>query len=142
MWYEDLTECDYFGEEHASSLIAVGWLENEKPFATGKVSKEFFEKLSHQQQNPWSFGLFCGFHECDICQFSGVPGNKNMFIPYNNNIYVCPELITHYINSHNYLPPDEFIRAVLSCPPQKSMEYLKKMLENGGRALVKMVKEK
>jgi hypothetical protein len=142
MWFEDLTKCDYFGEEYAEILTAVGWLENEKPFATGKVPIDFFEKLSELQKNPWTFAFFCGFHECSICQFKGKSGIKNIFIPHNKKIYVCPELITHYINNHFYLPPDEFIEAVLNCPPQKSMEYLKKMLENGGRDLVKTLKEK
>ena len=142
MWYEELTECDYFGEEYAKILTAVGWLENEKPFATGKVPTDFFEKLSELQKNPWTFASFCGFHECNICQFKGKSGIKNIFIPYNNRIYVCPELITHYINNHFYLPPGEFIEAVLNCPPQKSMEYLKKMLENGGRDLIRALKQK
>jgi hypothetical protein len=142
MWYEDLTECDYFGEEYTEILTAVGWLENEKPFAKAKVSKNFHEQLCKLQKDPWTFASFCGFHECSICQFKGHSGINNIFIPHNNKIYVCPELITHYINNHFYLPPDEFIEAVLNCPAQKSMEYLKKILENGGRALVRKIKSK
>jgi hypothetical protein len=85
--------------------------------------------------------MFCGMHECDFCQFQGGVGGNNIFIPHNGKIYVCPELITHYINAHQYLPPNEFIEAVSICPPMRSMDYLKKMLENGGRDLVKLSKE-
>jgi hypothetical protein len=45
MWYEDLTECDYFGEEFAKILTAVGWLENGKTFSIGKTPQVFYEKL-------------------------------------------------------------------------------------------------
>ena len=141
MWYEDLTECDYFGEEFSNIFTSVGWLQSEKPFQTGKSSKEFYERLIEQSKNPWIFCVFCGPHECDLCQFVGESGSLNIFIPHNGKIYVCPQLITHYINAHHYLPPTEFIEAVLACPPQCSMEYLKKILENGGRQLVRFMKE-
>ena len=142
MWYEDLTECDYFGKEIAENLTSVGWLEKGKDFRQGAVSKDCFSKLCEFQQNPWSLPMmFCGFHECDLCQFEGKTGINNIFIPHNGKIYVCPELITHYINNHFYRPPGEFIEALLNCPPQKSMEYLKKMLDNGGRKLVKLGKK-
>jgi hypothetical protein len=142
MWYEDLSECDYFGKNFSKILMPVGWLENEKPFATGKVSKDFYEKLCEFNKKPWGFSQFLGYHECNLCQFEGKLGIKNIFVPHNNKIYVCPELITHYINDHLYLPPNEFIEAVLDCPPQNSMVYLKKILENGGRELIKQSKEK
>ena len=141
MWYEDLTECDYFDEEYSKILTAIGWLEGEKPFPMGQSQKEFYERLNEHIKNPWTFVVFAGPHECDLCQFEGKFGSSNIFIPHNGKIYVCPELITHYINSHNYLPPNEFIEAVLACPPQGSMEYLKKILGNGGRQLVKFRKE-
>lgn len=142
MWYEDLTECDYFGEEYAEILTAIGWLETEKPFTTGKISQDIYSKLCLFGKNPWGFLLVCGFHQCNFCQFEGKSGIENLFIPHNGKIYVCPELITHYINSHLYCPPKEFIEAVDNCPPMRSMEYLKKIIENGGRDLVKIAKGK
>lgn len=141
MWYEDLAECDYFGEEYSKILTAVGWLENENPFSTGTVPKDVYSKLCEFSKKPWTFAVFMGPHECDLCQFGNEFGIDNIFIPHNGKIYVCPALITHYINAHHYLPPNEFIEAVLACPPQGSMEYLKKILENGGRQLVKFRKE-
>jgi hypothetical protein len=146
MWYEDLAQCDYFGEEYTTILTAVGWLENKKPFETGAIPRDVFFKLVEFKKNPWSFIAFCGYHECDLCQFQfeseSPSGINNLFIPHKEKIYVCPELITHYINAHSYLPPREFVEAVYLCPPMRSMEYLKKMLENGGRSLVKTAKEK
>ncbi len=42
-------------------------------------------------------------------------------------VYVAPELIVHYIEAHGYRPPDEFIQAVLRCPPQDSPAFHKRM---------------
>jgi hypothetical protein len=145
MWYEDLSKCDYFGEEHANILTSVGWLENKKPFPTGVIPKIVYDKLCELSKNPFRFAVFRGFHQCDLCQvqfeFRGERGISNIFIPHSGKIYVCPELITHYINTHFYRPPREFLEAVSVCPPMRSMEYLKKMLENGGRDLVELMKE-
>lgn len=145
MWYEDLTECDYFGEEYSKILTAVGWLEGGKTFSTGTIPKDVYSKLCEFSKKPWTFAVFMGYHHCSLCksQFenNNPKGVSNIFIPHNGKIYVCPELITHYINNHFYLPPREFIEAVYLCPPQGSMEYLKKILENGGRQLVKSMKE-
>ena len=145
MWYEDLTECDYFGEEYAKILTTVGWLENGKSFQKSTIPRDVFLKLVEFKKYPWTFAIFCGFHECDLCQFQfeseSESGVSNIFIPHKRKIYVCPELITHYINTHFYLPPREFIEAVYLCPPMRSMEYLKKIVENGGRELVRLMKE-
>jgi len=34
-------------------------------------------------------------------------------------------MILHYVAEHGYAPPEEFITAVLACPPQGSREYLR-----------------
>ena len=74
-----------------------------------------------------------GHHECDLCRFEGESrGSTNFFIPYEGAIYVCPELIVHYINAHGYSPPELFCRAVLACPPMRSMPYLRAIAACGG----------
>lgn len=145
MWYEDLAECDYFGEKYSKILTAVGWLEKGNEYSTGSIPRDVYFKLCELKKNPWRFAVFLGVHQCDLCQFqfeneSNV-GTSNIFIPHNKKIYVCPELITHYINAHHYLPPREFVEAVFLCPPMRSMEYLKKIVENGGKDLVRKMKE-
>ncbi len=76
-----------------------------------------------------------GLHECDLCQFAGERGKANVFIPYRGKIYICPELITHYINAHHYQPPAIFCEAVLACPPMDSMAYKRLLIECGGKVL-------
>jgi hypothetical protein len=57
-------------------------------------------------------------------------------IPGNGFLYICPQLIVHYMNAHGYLPPDDFCNAVLDCPEMRSVEYMKSVLANGGRKLL------
>ncbi len=38
-----------------------------------------------------------GTHPCGLCRFDAPHFSKNLFIPYEGKIYVCPEAITHYM---------------------------------------------
>jgi hypothetical protein len=135
--FDDLTECDYFGAEYAQSLRAIGWLTKDKPFATGKTDSEAFAKLKELMQAPWQPMITLGVHECELCQFDTPCGNLNLFLPNGNVVFVCPELIVHYIAAHHYRPPDEFITAVTNCPLPSTMHYKKLFLESGGRPLMR-----
>jgi hypothetical protein len=60
-----------------------------------------------------------------------------LFVPANGVIYVSPAMIVHYMNAHGYAPPEVFCRAVLACPPMRSMQYLKAIKECGGARLLR-----
>jgi len=136
-WYPDLSACDYFGEDAASSLTAVGWLERGRKFAKGNTDAQVYERLAELLQDPFQPMLLMGCQECDLCQFPGKHlGANNLFVPSDGTIYVCPELILHYIDAHWYTPPEEFCQAVLSCPPTRSMEYKRLLLKNGAGVLL------
>jgi len=120
----------------ADHILAVGWLEIACEFPTGTTSREVFIRLTELARNPWQPFVSIGYHECGLCQFSGEKsGTANLFIPFQGKIYVCPELITHYINAHYYSPPREFCEAVLACPPMDSMEYKRLLIACNGRVL-------
>lgn len=135
-WYEDLAECDYFGGHPAPSLRAVGWLERDRGFVQGPVDRQVYERLQELLKRPWEPMVAGGRHECDLCLYEGTRGKSNLFIPGSGFLYVCPELIIHYMNAHGYKPPAEFCHAVLACPPMRSIIYLREILANGGRRLV------
>jgi hypothetical protein len=138
-WFADLSPCSYFGAEHVTHLRSVGWLERNQPFATGAVDREVFDQLKNMLKDPWQTVSFFGFHECDLCLYQGDARSvNNLFIPGDGIIFVCPELITHYMNAHGYQPPGEFCRAVLSCPTMRSVPYLRALLACGAGSLVKM----
>ena len=135
-WFADLSHCDYFGEEYSSSLRAVGWLEQGRPFAQGKVDPEIYRRLVELFKEPWEPTLAMGFHRCDLCLYQGETGASNLLVPADEIVYFCPELVVHYMNAHGYQPPDDFCRSVLSCPAMKTMPYFKALLKRGVKPLI------
>jgi hypothetical protein len=136
-WFEDLSECGYF-PIRVPALRAVAWLGRGRPFPVGAVEARVYSTLLELSKTPWQPMGAAGWHDCDLCVYEpGAKSIRNLFIPGRGVIYVCPEMVTHYMNVHGYKPPQEFCDAVLACPPMRSMEYLRAILANGGRDLVK-----
>lgn len=137
-WYLDLSDLTEFGVNASICLKAVGWLERGKDFPTGNADKQVYDRLVELLEDPYQPVVAMGLHECDLCQFPGQHmGTANLFVPGNDTIYVCPELILHYVDAHWYSPPEEFCRAVLACPPTRSMDYKRLFLNGGGGVLLK-----
>lgn len=135
--YPDQAECDAFGSSCAAQLRAAGWLAHSAPFSTGETSRAVFDRLVAWSRDPWQPLLLAGAHSCDLCQFDGAIGSKVLFIPDREFAWVCPELITHYINAHRYRPPDAFCQAVLAAPEMRTSDYLK-ALRNCAPDLVRL----
>lgn len=134
--FHDLAPCLYFGEEHAGVLIAIGWLDLTHPFQTGPTSPEVYKRLEELLKDPWQPSISLGVHHCELCQFDPATSQANLFVPTRTQIFVCPDLITHYIAVHHYLPPGPFADAVMKCPDSRTIEYKKMLLASGGRSLV------
>jgi predicted nucleic-acid-binding Zn-ribbon protein len=141
-YYPDLERLDYFPVDETTILKAVGWLNGDHDFTTGRVSQDFFDRLNELMEIAWQPLHSMGCHVCELCQFSEyektATGQKNIFIPFDGAIFVAPELILHYINVHHYLPPNVFVEAVMKCPTMGSMDYKKALLKNGGKGLSKL----
>ncbi|MAP09550.1 MAG: hypothetical protein CMM00_12360 [Rhodopirellula sp.] len=134
--FDDFAQCDYFSENSAQTLRAIGWLSNAKAFPTGPIDSKTFSKLKELLNAPWQPVVFAGVHNCDLCQFDPPCGHVNLFVPNGSIIFVCPELIVHYIAAHHYRPPHDFLSAVKDCPNTRTMQYKKRLLESGGRTLL------
>lgn len=118
--------CD--AEQWHCPLLALGWLERGKPFAIGVCKLIFIEKLVElREQFKLAFPEFSfrGLHECSMCENGGGLNDShvNLFIPGKKVVYLAPGRVDHYIQAHEYLPPQEFIEAVLSCPDPRSNRY-------------------
>lgn len=140
-WFDDLSPCDYYGEANAARFKAVGWLEEGREFRRGRVDPRFVHKLVLLLGEPSPLERSTDPHYCSLCVFSrgpsefhlfqspGMPsvpmGNRNLVLPGAGFLYVAPSLVLHYMDAHQYVPPDEFIKAVLECPPIRSQEYQK-----------------
>jgi hypothetical protein len=146
-WYPDLGHLNYFddGPVDSTNFRAIGWLARNQEFSQGAVNPPFLERLRELLLAPWQPLLFMGVHSCELCppqrivagKFVVPMGSHNLFIPGERCVYVAPELIVHYIEAHQYKPPEEFVGALLACPPTGSAEYQRRLLDaNDGRPLV------
>lgn len=141
-YYEDLSPCDYFGQSW-SHLVAIGWLESNREYVRGEVSTEFFKSLIELLVNPWQPVVASGVQRCNFCRFSGGPGKlqfggitvrigvANLFVPEEHQVFVAPSLIAHYIDSHEYAPPNKFQQAVLACSRIASADYVRMLRKHG-----------
>ena len=135
MWFEDLSPCTYFPTE--VPLTAVGWLDADHHFTTGPVDRIVYDALIALLANPWQPLVAMGPHQCNLCRFKPeARGSANLFLPAGRIMYVSPEMILHYINAHGYAPPKCFCDAALSCPPMRSMNYLRAVRNAGGARML------
>ncbi|MFJ7492633.1 hypothetical protein ACIQZB_15515 [Streptomyces sp. NPDC097727] len=128
-YYADLTPYTYDSDNwdpEASGIwrgvevLNVGWLGRGKRYSQGSPPPSLVETLkrmtrTHRAQQTR------GFHFCPWCasrRSPGVPdgprGSAEMRVMGSGVAYAAPELIAHYVEAHDYLPPAEFIEAALS----------------------------
>ncbi len=119
MYFPDLgTEC---GADRGPYVRAIGWLDGEHPFTRGTCSPDFIAALREHVASAWQPFAAAGMHERELCANARTAGN--LWIPASDVVYVSPEMIVHYVEAHEYRPPDAFIQAVLAYPTQGSREY-------------------
>lgn len=91
-------------------LLNVGWLDDDQSFDTGPAVPDFLDALYLLCQNP--IHLHRGEHTCWFCE--AYHGNGQIRVRGKSGVwFAAPTLIYHYVAHHNYLPPAEFIDAVL-----------------------------
>ena len=137
MFFADLTPYTYasFPERPQPNVLNIGWLSREYPFATGGVPGSFVRILRRLIASPVFIPSITamGFHGCELCPPVEEPpgvwalgspappgslpamGNGELWVPTTGSlVYVAPVLVAHYIEAHDYLPPQEFIDAVVT----------------------------
>ncbi|MCA9066976.1 MAG: hypothetical protein KDA96_28105, partial [Planctomycetaceae bacterium] len=130
--FADLSPCTYFPFDIGDKFTAVGWLESDHEYERGPVTEELVAQLTKLLVNPWQPCVTMGWHNCPFCRFSRGPrqftinnttidmGISNLFVPAADTIFVAPSLIVHYIDAHEYCPPQQFQDAVHACPEMRS----------------------
>lgn len=113
--------------------LAVGWLRRGKPFPTGKTPPQLLQRLvpfCHPDAivAPWPKPLPSGLDNrpLDPITIHGVTlelGRGEIRVMGDETIYAAPDLIIHYIQNHQYLPPEPFIDAVMNGPSPSSPEF-------------------
>ena len=134
-YFADGTPYDYFSSE--SPLVCVGWLGEGQTFETGACPPGFLDRLAWFCVNQ-NDRATRGIHYCEICsndetkqdtEFGGgefqsaislhradqtrLLGTAEITIDAGERIYAAPNLILHYVAGHFYLPPEDFVRAVM-----------------------------
>jgi hypothetical protein len=112
--------------------LAVGFLTRKYPFETGKVPPKFLQKLlpfCHPSktvcQAPRTQNSALGGKQIEV-EIGGdkvTLGGAEIRIIGEEDIFAAPDLIYHYVADHHYLPPEEFIQAVLTGPAPDSAEF-------------------
>ena len=133
-FYPDLSPYTYHVEEVNSKLLNISWLSVKHPFPNGSVSEAFLTQLWTYCEK--SVNDFRGFHQCDFCKATQPTsvtrngkelrlGAAEVWVPGNNGIvYIAPNLVYHYVTVHDYMPPREFIDAVLDSPQPNTSAYI------------------
>lgn len=118
-YFADLTPYQYGLPEPEPDVLNVGWLDVGYPFHRGETSSEFREALSRLVERP--ILLDRGFHVCNFCprdrRDNNYPsrGNGQTRVLGRNGIwYAAPTMVRHYVVTHQYQPPPEFVDAVLN----------------------------
>lgn len=127
--FDDLTEYSHMVEPYAfSKVLNVGWIDPRGSFPTGVVSNAVKEALLNL-----AFGQFAAkavvepnraLPVCPVCrdvvkiELGGkMLTDSELWVPGKGKTYASPILIIHYIEAHNYLPPQEFLDAVTDLKP-------------------------
>ena len=113
-FFDDLTPYTYLHpEDEQPGTVNIGWLDRWHSFPTGETSEAFRGKL--QQLCLRRVKQTRGFYSCDFCKGRDKPhGSAEIRVRGEGRVYAAPELVYHYVVIHNYLPPEEFIAAVLN----------------------------
>jgi hypothetical protein len=137
MYIADLDICRYHGgpfdpANWSVPLRAVGWLEHPNVFSTGLAPVALVPKLKEivkQSREAYAQYCFRGIQRCSLCVANNLksPGpiwsQENIFVPGLDVVYLAPGGIPHYLEAHSYLPPLEFVEAVLLCPDCRTDQY-------------------
>lgn len=122
MYIPDLTPI-----EPEPNVVAVGWLDEEHPFPRGEVGRDVLDRLFAFCAHP--IQRTRGFHPSPFTrrQRMGLPvwrgfrrlvlGSAEIRVPGPMRSYRAPDLIFHYVRDVHYLPPQEFLDALLAAPP-------------------------
>lgn len=123
-FFPDLTPHTY-SPTGGLELVNVGWLDEGGIFPVGPTTAEFHDALRRLCDKP--VYVHRGGHACSFCEGThGIAeGNGQIRVRGKNGVwYSAPTLIYHYVTHHEYLPPQQFIDAVLSAAKVKVVAHL------------------
>ncbi|MCP4539465.1 MAG: hypothetical protein GY832_20195 [Chloroflexi bacterium] len=111
MYIPDLSKQLYTADLHeGKQALSVGWLGN-KVELQGIVPQKLASVLQHRAEFHF-IHVWRGRHTCEIC--NKVSDGGEFWFDIDNLRYVLPKMVLHYINDHNYCPPNQFLESLSS----------------------------
>ncbi|MFE0099856.1 hypothetical protein [Streptomyces sp. NPDC059009] len=129
--YDDMSTYQYAPDTVPSGTVAlnVGWLERDTAFQVGETPAGFLESLLRVTRD-YPAAKMRGWHRCSLPHENdeaaypyrvrladvhiALGGAEVRVYTPEGKLLSAPDLVYHYVKDHNYLPPEEFIEAVLS----------------------------
>lgn len=145
--YDDLSRYKLNNIE-LEDVYNIGWLGDAGSFPQGMVSEEFLMNLweyykcpvfstRKKYQNVSLDGYWKFFTAASNDRESELGSSEIRVIDEEKGvIYASPDLIIHYIVNHNYMPPREYIKAVIEGPKPNSEAYCN-MIRNSYKGIRK-----
>jgi hypothetical protein len=122
-YFPDLSKYSYapFTNISLGNLTNVGWLDLLKPYPKGKIDEQLLDKIFFLCSSP--VNKTRGWHRCPFCgefpvivrrnEKELVLGDAEIRLQGEGGVqFAAPTLIYHYIQAHEYLPPDVFLSAL------------------------------
>ena len=111
MHIDDLTPIFDRSGKPVPNAVAIGWLDRAHRFAVGPTPADFRKRLRRFCEQPVRKAR--GFHLCPFCAEKPDRGNGEIHVRGPDaQVFVAPALIAHYVDVHNYQPPEAFVRAL------------------------------
>jgi hypothetical protein len=141
-YFKELSQYSYLAREGQARAENVGWLEKGHPFDQEMPSGETLDAL--WELCRVSVVQARGFHICDLCP-SPAPlviasragdgvrlgsAEIRVFSPCGR-IYAAPNLVYHYVRTHHYKPPQEFLKALNEGPLPTGPDFFDRLAQAG-----------
>jgi hypothetical protein len=125
MFFRDLAPYEYDLPSKVPNVFMIGWLDDNAEFERGEADVAFLNALrslypSHQVNK------MRGYHKCQLCHTTKNKGaieasidvdlgSAELWIPSSDKsvIFAAPDMILHYIETHQYSPPASYKQAVI-----------------------------
>ncbi|WP_223731097.1 DUF7919 family protein [Streptomyces purpurogeneiscleroticus] len=127
-YYPDLSIYTY--SESDNPMLNVGWLSRDHEYRKGEAPEGLIKALAKLAKE--SVNVQRGMHFCELCPSFQVArentswhdifigsGEIHVASP-QGTAYAAPAMIVHYVDSHAYLPPEDFCNAALQALRQDS----------------------
>lgn len=135
MFFKDHSIYNHYVEKPIYQILNIGWLSSQHSYSSGKVKPYLIKKLKEillsKNISDYKFNRIRCNSPCQICgkcvELAFYDPNKQqttnillgfceILIPslHNGIFYASPALIFHYIQEHDYKPPQAYIDAVLA----------------------------